>query len=177
MALTHAQQLALVAWDLDTANVAEPFGQFVETGLPVPGAQMRLHRSPEDPASRPARAGLRPTGVRASSTCTVYPELGRAAFRRRQEVMPRRAVTTAPRACAVALGGTPRSGSQVIVALRSLTQKPCQRPGCRHAQHAVAKARMRCVLHRRDVHPHADLWPFQGLRATGAVSEPRIAGA
>ena len=131
VALTHAQQLALVAADLDTANVAEPFGQFVETGLRLClEREMRLHRSPEDPASALPVLGFQTDGQERFffDLHRFNSELGRAAFAaaKAANAAPLKAVTTALRA-RVALGGTPRSGSQVIDALRNLTQEMAAR--------------------------------------------------
>lgn len=129
--LAHAHHLAQIAADLDTANVAEPFAQFVETGLRLClEREMRLHRSPDEAAAALPVLGFLTDGQERFffELHRFHSEPGRAAFAAAKEAnaAPLKAITMALRA-RVALGGPPRSGTQVIEALRRLVAEMAQR--------------------------------------------------
>ena len=122
--LVRAQQLALVAADLDTANVAAPFARFAATAENLCRARERLHGRALDGAAR-ARPGL---AVRTDDQERFFFELhrfqsdaGRVAFAagKNANAGPLRALGSGLRA-RIAAQGAPRSGDEVIAAYRAV---------------------------------------------------------
>lgn len=125
--LVHALELALIAADLDTANVAEPFARFVETGVRLcQEREMRCHRSTEDPASALPVFGFLTDGQERFffELHRFNSEAGRAAFSRAKQAnaQPLKALTMSLRA-RIAMAGKPASGDQVIDAMRTLARE------------------------------------------------------
>lgn len=126
-AIAHALDLALIAADLDTANVAEPFARFVETGTRLClEREMRCHRSPDDAASALPVLGFLTDGQERFffDLHRFNSDVGRHAFSaaKQSNAAPLKALTMALRA-RVAMSGRPRSGSEVIATLRRLTDE------------------------------------------------------
>ncbi|MBL8300953.1 MAG: hypothetical protein JNN30_21635 [Rhodanobacteraceae bacterium] len=125
-ALQHALELALVAADLDTANVAEPFTRFVETGLRLcQEREMRCHRETgDDNSAMPVYAFLTDGQERFFFELHRFnSELGREAFSaaKQANAQPLRALTMALRA-RMAVNGKPANGDAVIDAMRELAR-------------------------------------------------------
>ncbi|GMV29972.1 MAG: hypothetical protein AMXMBFR59_20970 [Rhodanobacteraceae bacterium] len=125
-ALQHALALALIAADLDTANVAEPFPRFVETGMRLcQEREMRCHRDTGDAASALPVYGFLTDGQERFffELHRFNSELGRDTFSGAKEAnaQPLRLLTMALRA-RMAAGGTPATGDAVIDAIRELTR-------------------------------------------------------
>ena len=125
--LVHALELALVAADLDTANVAEPFARFVETGTRLcQEREMRCHRSTDDPASALPVFGFLTDGQERFffELHRFNSEAGRQAFSaaKQANAAPLKALTMSLRA-RIAIGGRPANGAEVIETLRSLTRE------------------------------------------------------
>lgn len=125
--LQHALDLALIAADLDTANVAEPFARFVETGVRLcQEREMRCHRATDDPASALPVFGFLTDGQERFffDLHRFNSELGRAAFSgdKQANAQPLKALTMALRA-RIAMGGKPTNGDVVIAAMRELTRE------------------------------------------------------
>lgn len=125
--LQHALDLALIAADLDTANVAEPFARFVETGVRLcQEREMRCHRATDEPASALPVFGFLTDGQERFffDLHRFNSELGRAAFSGDKQVnaQPLKALTMALRA-RIAMGGKPANGDVVITATRELTRE------------------------------------------------------
>jgi hypothetical protein len=123
--IVHAHRLALIAADLDTANVAEPFHRFVETGTRLClEREMRCHRSPDDPASATPVLGFLTDGQERFffDLHRFNSELGRQAFAAAKEAnaSPLMTLTSALRH-RIAQHGGPRNGSEVLHELRALT--------------------------------------------------------
>ncbi len=126
-ALQHALELALVAADLDTANVAEPFARFVETGMRLcQEREMRCHRETDDPASALPVFGFLTDGQERFffELHRFNSALGREAFSgaKQANAQPLKALTMAMRA-RIAASGRPANGDAVIEAMRSLTRE------------------------------------------------------
>ncbi|HJU41124.1 MAG TPA: hypothetical protein VJ724_16255, partial [Tahibacter sp.] len=126
-AIVHALDLALIAADLDTANVAEPFARFVETGTRLClEREMRSHRSPDDAASALPVLGFLTDGQERFffDLHRFNSDAGRLAFStaKASNAAPLKALTMALRA-RVAMSGKPRNGSDVIDALRALAHE------------------------------------------------------
>lgn len=126
-ALVHALELALIAADLDTANVAEPFARFVETGTRLcQEREMRCHRSTDDPASALPVFGFLTDGQERFffDLHRFNSEVGRDAFSsaKQANAAPLKALTMSLRA-RIAIGGKPANGNAVIEALRLLTRE------------------------------------------------------
>lgn len=125
-ALQHALELALIAADLDTANVAEPFARFVETGMRLcQEREMRCHRETSDAASALPVFGFLTDGQERFffELHRFNSELGRKTFSgaKQANAQPLRALTMALRA-RMAMGGKPANGDAVIDAMRELTR-------------------------------------------------------
>lgn len=125
--VVHAQELALVAADLDTANVAEPFARFVETGMRLClEREMRCHRSPDESTSALPVLGFLTDGQERFffDLHRFNSDAGRLAFSaaKRANAAPLKALTMALRA-RVAMAGRPRSGNEVIETMRVLTRE------------------------------------------------------
>lgn len=125
--LVHALELALVAADLDTANVAEPFARFVETGTRLcQEREMRCHRSTDDPASALPVFGFLTDGQERFffDLHRFNSDIGRDAFSsaKQANAAPLKALTMSLRA-RIATGGRPANGNAVIDAMRTLTRE------------------------------------------------------
>lgn len=132
-AIVHALELALIAADLDTANVAEPFERFVETGMRLClEREMRCHRSPDQAASAMPVLGFLTDGQERFffELHRFNSDAGRRAFSaaKQANAAPLKALTMALRA-RVAMSGRPRSGAEVIDTLRTLTGELAAREG------------------------------------------------
>ncbi|HSX61056.1 MAG TPA: hypothetical protein VLF18_12705 [Tahibacter sp.] len=126
-ALRHALDLALIAADLDTANVAEPFARFVETGMRLcQEREMRCHRATGDPASALPVFGFLTDGQERFffELHRFNSDLGRTAFSgaKQANAQPLRALTMALRA-RMAMLGKPANGDIVIDTMRELTRE------------------------------------------------------
>ena len=136
--LAHAQQLALIAADLDTANVAEPFATFAHSGE-------RLCREREMLSGRSLAAGasaLPVLGFLGDGQERFFFELhrfhsalGRAAFAAaKQANAPQLKALATGLGTRIARRGAPTSGDQVITAYRttvaSLLEAGAQSPAC-----------------------------------------------
>ena len=126
-AVVHALELALLAADLDTANVAEPFARFVETGTRLClEREMRCHRSIEDPASALPVFGFLTDGQERFffDLHRFNSDAGRDAFSaaKQANAAPLKTLTMSLRA-RIAISGRPASGAEVIETLRSLTRE------------------------------------------------------
>ena len=126
-AIAHALDLALIAADLDTANVAEPFARFVETGTRLClEREMRCHRSPDDAASALPVLGFLTDGQERFffDLHRFSSDAGRHAFSaaKQANAAPLKTLTMALRA-RVAMSGKPHNGSEVIAALHTLTHE------------------------------------------------------
>lgn len=125
-ALRHALELALIAADLDTANVAEPFARFVETGIRLcQEREMRCHRETSDAASALPVFGFLTDGQERFffELHRFNSELGRETFSRAKQAnaQPLRALTMALRA-RVAMSGKPANGDAIVDTMRELTR-------------------------------------------------------
>jgi hypothetical protein len=125
--LQHALDLALIAADLDTANVAEPFARFVETGMRLcQEREMRCHRATSDVASALPVFGFLTDGQERFffELHRFNSEFGRETFSgaKQANAQPLRALTMALRA-RIAMGGKPANGDAVIDAMRDLTRE------------------------------------------------------
>ncbi len=126
-ALVHARELALIAADLDTANVAEPFARFVETGMRLcQEREMRCHRATSDVASALPVFGFLTDGQERFffDLHRFNSDLGRQAFSgdKQANAQPLKALTMALRA-RIAIAGKPASGDEVINVMRTLTRE------------------------------------------------------
>jgi hypothetical protein len=126
-AIEHALDLALIAADLDTANVAEPFARFVETGTRLClEREMRSHRSPDDAASALPVLGFLTDGQERFffDLHRFNSDAGRQAFSnaKASNAQPLKTLTMALRA-RVAMTGRPKSGSEVIATLQTLARE------------------------------------------------------
>ncbi|UXI68254.1 hypothetical protein [Tahibacter amnicola] len=126
-AIAHALDLATIAADLDTANVAEPFAQFVETGMRLClEREMRCHRSVDDPGSALPVLGFLTDGQERFffELHRFNSEAGRRTFSaaKAANAAPLLALTMALRD-RVERFGQPGSGAQVIAELRALTHR------------------------------------------------------
>jgi hypothetical protein len=125
--LQHALELALIAADLDTANVAEPFARFVETGMRLcQEREMRCYRSTGDAASALPVFGFLTDGQERFffELHRFNSDLGRLAFSgdKQDNAQPLKALTMALRA-RIAIAGKPANGDEVIEAMRTLTRE------------------------------------------------------
>jgi hypothetical protein len=125
--LQHALDLALIAADLDTANVAEPFARFVETGMRLcQEREMRCHRATSDVASALPVFGFLTDGQERFffELHRFNSEFGRETFSgaKQANAQPLRTLTMALRA-RIAMGGKPANGDAVIDAMRDLTRE------------------------------------------------------
>ena len=126
-AIANAHRMALIAADLDTANVAEPFRRFVETGMRLClEREMRSHRSPDEAAAALPTLGFLTDGQERFffDLHRFNSEAGREAFgpAKLANAAPLKTITMALRA-RIALGGKPRSGTQVIDAMQALVDE------------------------------------------------------
>jgi len=126
-AIAHAHRMALIAADLDTANVAEPFRRFVETGIRLClEREMRSHRSPDEAAAALPALGFLTDGQERFffDLHRFNSDAGREAFgpAKQANAAPLKAITMALRA-RIALGGKPQSGTQVIQAMQGLMEE------------------------------------------------------
>jgi hypothetical protein len=116
---------------LDTANVAEPFPRFVDTGMRLClEREMRLQRSPDSTAAALPVLGFLTDGQERFffDLHRFNSDAGRTTFgpSKQANAAPLKAITMALRA-RVAVNGQPRSGTQVIAALRALTEEMARR--------------------------------------------------
>ncbi len=131
--LVHAHALALIAADLDTANVADPFTGFVETGIALClEREMRCRRSPDDPDAAGPVLGFLTDGQERFffELHRFNSALGRHAFGAAKEANAGRlrALTAVLRETIAADGG-PRNGSEVIGTLRRLAAELTRESG------------------------------------------------
>lgn len=125
--LVHAHALALVAADLDTANVAEPFPRFIETGVRLCiEREMRSQRCLNEPESlHPVTSFLTEGQERFFFELHRFnSESGRLAFAAAKiaNAAPLTALTAALRERAA----HSRTGEEVLVALREIVPSPSQ---------------------------------------------------
>jgi hypothetical protein len=125
--MVRAHRMALIAADLDTANVAEPFRRFVETGMRLClEREMRSHRSPDESAAALPVLGFLTDGQERFffDLHRFNSDAGRTAFgpAKQANAAPLKAITMALRA-RIALAGQPRSGTQVLDAMQRLTDE------------------------------------------------------
>jgi hypothetical protein len=125
--IVHALDLALIAADLDTANVAEPFPRFVETGMRLcQEREMRCHRDTADAASALPVFGFLTDGQERFffDLHRFNSEPGRDAFSaaKQANAAPLKSLTMALRA-RIAINGRPASGDEVIETMRKLTRE------------------------------------------------------
>lgn len=126
-AITRAQRLALIAADLDTANVAEPFARFARSGEHLCREREKLSgRTLDSAASALPALGFLTDGQQRFffELHRFQSEAGRAAFEaaKQANAAPLKALTAGVRA-RIAMRGVPPNGEAVIAAYREAAER------------------------------------------------------